>query len=94
MMWRWQTVKQADKLEVEFGEAITPELLRDALKKKHYEAVTIVHNETSTGVENPLADLCKVVQEVSPDTLILVDAVSSLGGVKIEMDKPGALISC
>ncbi len=91
---RWYDVavangKQADKLEVEMGEAITPELLRDALKKKHYEAVTIVHNETSTGVENPLKDLCKVVQEVSPDTLILVDAVSSLGGVKIEMDALG-----
>ena len=81
--------KNADKLEVEFGEAITPDLLRAALQKKHYEAVTIVHNETSTGVENPLADLCKVIQEVSPDTLILVDAVSSLGGVKIEMDKLG-----
>lgn len=91
---RWNDVavangKTADKIEVEFGEAITPDMLRDALKKKHYEAVTIVHNETSTGVENPLADLCKVVQEVSPDTLILVDAVSSLGGVKIEMDKLG-----
>ncbi|HOV06118.1 MAG TPA: alanine--glyoxylate aminotransferase family protein [Anaerolineaceae bacterium] len=91
---RWYDVavangKNADKLEVEFGEAITPDLLRAALQKKHYEAVTIVHNETSTGVENPLADLCKVIQEVSPDTLILVDAVSSLGGVKIEMDKLG-----
>lgn len=91
---RWHDVavangKQADKLEVELGEAITPELLRDALKKKHYEAVTIVHNETSTGVQNPLPELCKVVQEVSPDTLILVDAVSSLGGVKIEMDAWG-----
>jgi aspartate aminotransferase-like enzyme len=91
---RWYDVavangKQADKLEVEMGEAITPELLREALKQKHYEAVTIVHNETSTGVENPLKDLCQVVQEVSPDTLILVDAVSSLSGVKIEMDTLG-----
>jgi aspartate aminotransferase-like enzyme len=91
---RWHDVavangKTADKLEVDMGEAITPELLRDALKKKHYEAVTIVHNETSTGVENPLKDLVAVVNEVSPDTLILVDAVSSLSGVKIEMDKLG-----
>ena len=91
---RWHDVavsngKQADKLEVEFGEAITPELLREALKKKHYEAVSIVHNETSTGVQNPVEDLCKVVQEVSPDTLILVDAVSSLSGVKIDMDACG-----
>jgi predicted phosphoserine aminotransferase len=91
---RWYDVavangKQADKLEVDMGEAITPEMLRDALKKKHYEAVTIVHNETSTGVENPLAALVKVCQETSPETLILVDAVSSLGGVKIEFDALG-----
>jgi len=91
---RWNDVaiangKQADKIEVDYGEAITPDMLRDALKKKHYEAVTIVHNETSTGVENPVKELCKVVQEVSPDTLILVDAVSSLAGVKIEMDAWG-----
>ena len=91
---RWNDVavangKNADKLEVDFGEAITPDMLRDALKKKHYEAVTIVHNETSTGVENPVKELCAVVKETSPDTLILVDAVSSLGGVKIEMDALG-----
>jgi aspartate aminotransferase-like enzyme len=91
---RWYDVaiangKHADKLEVEMGEAITPDMLRDALKMKHYEAVTIVHNETSTGVENPLADLVKVCQQTSPDTLILVDAVSSLGGVKIEFDALG-----
>jgi len=81
--------KQADKIEVAWGQAITPELLADALKQKSYEAVTIVHNETSTGVENPIKDLAKVVHELSPDTLILVDAVSSLGGTKIEMDAWG-----
>jgi aspartate aminotransferase-like enzyme len=91
---RWNDVavsngKNADKLEVDFGEAITPDLLRDALKKKHYEAVTIVHNETSTGVQNPIEELCQVLHETSPDTLILVDAVSSLAGVKIDMDALG-----
>lgn len=91
---RWNKVaiangKQADKIEVPWGQAITPELLADALKKKSYEAVTIVHNETSTGVENPVKELAKVVHELSPDTLILVDAVSSLGGTKIEMDAWG-----
>jgi predicted phosphoserine aminotransferase len=61
-------------------------MLADALKKKHYEAVTIVHNETSTGAENPVEKLAEVVYQVSSDTLVLVDAVSSLGGVKIDMD--------
>jgi predicted phosphoserine aminotransferase len=81
--------KNADALVVPWGQAITPGLLSDALKKKNYEAVTIVHNETSTGVENPVKDLATVVHEISPETLILVDAVSSLGGTKIEMDAWG-----
>ncbi len=81
--------KQTDRLEAEWGKAIPPDQMRDALKKKHYEAITIVHNETSTGVENPVEELCKVLKEVSPDTIIMVDAVSSLGGVKIEMDAWG-----
>ncbi len=91
---RWYEVavtnsKQVDRLDAAWGDVIRPEMLADALKRKHYEAVTIVHNETSTGAENPLQALCEVVQQVSPDTLILVDAVSSLGGVKIEMDAWG-----
>jgi len=81
--------KQADKLEVTWGQAITPDLLADALKKKKYEAVTIVHNETSTGVMNPLKELAAVVHEVSPETLILVDAVSSFSGARIEVDAWG-----
>ncbi len=91
---RWYQVavnngKQADRLEVTWGEIITPDMLADALRVKSYEAVTIVHNETSTGVMNPLKELATVVHEVSPETLILVDAVSSLGGVKIETDAWG-----
>jgi aspartate aminotransferase-like enzyme len=81
--------KQADRLDEEWGKAIQPDKLRDALKKKHYESITIVHNETSTGVENPVKELCQILREVSPDTIIMVDAVSSLGGVKIEMDAWG-----
>lgn len=91
---RWSEVaatngKKVDLLEVEWGQAISPDVLADALKQKHYEAVTIVHNETSTGVMNPIKELAAVVHEVSPDTLILVDAVSSLGGARIEMDAWG-----
>ncbi len=91
---RWYQVaitngKQADRLEATWGEIIPPEKLAEALKKKHYEAVTIVHNETSTGAENPMKDLAAVVHEVSPETLILVDAVSSLGGARIETDAWG-----
>ena len=91
---RWYDVavsngKQADKVEAAWGEVIKPDQLAEALKQKHYEVVTIVHNETSTGAENPVKDLARVVHEVSPDTLILVDAVSSLSGTKIEFDAWG-----
>ncbi|HEX9090681.1 MAG TPA: alanine--glyoxylate aminotransferase family protein [Anaerolineales bacterium] len=88
---RWYDVsvangKQADKVEAPFGQAILPGMVEEALKKQKYELITIVHNETSTGVQNPVKEIAEVVHKVSPDTLIAVDAVSSLGGTKIEMD--------
>jgi aspartate aminotransferase-like enzyme len=91
---RWYKVaiangKQADKVEAPWGQPIMPDQVADALKKKHYEAITVVHNETSTGVESPIKAIAETVHKVSPDTLILVDAVSSLSGVKIEFDAWG-----
>jgi aspartate aminotransferase-like enzyme len=91
---RWYEValnngKTADKLEIPWDQPVTPEKVADALRKKPYEIITIVHNETSTGLENPVKEIAAAVHAVSPDTLICVDAVSSLGGVKIEMDAWG-----
>jgi predicted phosphoserine aminotransferase len=91
---RWFTVatangKQADKIEVPMGQAILPEMVEEALKKNSYELITVVHNETSTGVMNPVKEIAEVVHRVSPDTLIAVDAVSSLAGARIEMDAWG-----
>ena len=81
--------KDAHKLEAPWGQPIDPEAVRQALKGGDYEILTIVHNETSTGLMNPVREVAAVVQEVSPETLVCVDAVSSLGGVKIEMDAWG-----
>jgi predicted phosphoserine aminotransferase len=91
---RWFTVatangKQADKIEVPMGQAILPEMVEEALHKQSYELITVVHNETSTGVMNPVKEIAEVVHRVSPDTLIAVDAVSSLAGARIEMDAWG-----
>lgn len=91
---RWYKValangKQTDKLDAAWGQPITPDMVAEALQKKHYEAITVVHNETSTGVESPVKAIAEVVHKVSPDTLIMVDAVSSFGGVKIEFDAWG-----
>jgi len=81
--------KTADKVEVPWGQAVVPEMVAEALHKNHYEVITIVHNETSTGVQNPVKEIAAVVHELSPETMVCVDAVSSLGGAKIEMDAWG-----
>jgi aspartate aminotransferase-like enzyme len=88
---RWYEVavsngKEAEKLAFEWDTPASPERIADAVRKGGFEAVTIVHNETSTGMQNPVREIAEAVKAVSPDTLILVDAVSSLGGAKIEMD--------
>jgi aspartate aminotransferase-like enzyme len=80
--------KSADKIATTWGEAVDPEVVRAALKRKKYDAVTMVHNETSTGVMSPIADIAKVIREES-DAVIIVDAVSSLGGAPVETDAWG-----
>lgn len=80
------------KLSVEWGQAADPHDLRAALAAEPapgYRAVMLTHNETSTGVMNPIPALAAVIREVAPDTLILVDSVSGLGAVPFEMDAWG-----
>jgi len=91
---RWYEValsngKEVEKLEFAWDEPVNPERVAAAVKKGGHEAVTIVHNETSTGLQNPVKEVAEAVRAVAPETLILVDAVSSLGGAKIEMDSWG-----
>jgi aspartate aminotransferase-like enzyme len=90
---RWHSIsksvgKAADKVAFPWGEALDPETVRAALRRKKYEAVTLVHNETSTGVMSPIADVARVIREES-DAVILVDTVSSLGGAPVESDAWG-----
>ena len=78
------------KIEVEWGQAADPATLRAELERDPgYKAVLLTHNETSTGVMNPIRELAAVVREVAPDALILVDSVSALGAVPFEMDAWG-----
>jgi aspartate aminotransferase-like enzyme len=88
---RWHQMTAAngipcDKVEVEMGQAITPELVDEALSKGDYDAITIVMNETSTGLMNPVAEIAALIRDKYPDVLILVDAVSAMAGAKIEFD--------
>lgn len=71
------------------GQAITPELVDEALSQGDYDAITIVMNETSTGLMNPLEDIAALIHAKYPDVLIVVDAVSCMAGAKIEFDAWG-----
>ena len=75
------------KIEVDWGQAADTATLRGELERSPgYKGVLLTHNETSTGVMNPIRDLAAAIREVSPETLILVDSVSGLGAVPFEMD--------
>jgi aspartate aminotransferase-like enzyme len=81
---------EVTKIEVEWGQAAEPAVLRAALEADHdYHAVLLTHNETSTSVMNPIPELAAVVHELAPEALILVDSVSGLGAVPFEMDAWG-----
>ena len=80
--------KQVEKLEVPLGEPILPDLLDQKLSETpDVEAVSITHNETSMGLINPLEQLASVVKKHGK--LLFVDAVSSMGGTEIKVDKWG-----
>ncbi len=78
------------KIEVEWGQAADPAMLREHLQHdSSYRAVLLTHNETSTGVMNPIPELAAVIRDLAPEALILVDSVSGLGAVPFEMDAWG-----
>lgn len=90
---RWAEIsqlngKEIDVIEVEWGRAHTPEMVEDALKHGTYDAVCVVHNETSTGVTNPIKEIGAIVGEYE-DTLLLVDTVSGLLGAELRVDEWG-----
>ena len=78
----------ADLLEVPWGQPNTVEQLEQALGSGQYDLLTITHNETSTGLMNPLAELSAVWKRY-PEIVVCVDAVSSMGGTKIPVDEWG-----
>ncbi len=77
--------KDVDKLEYEWGKAVKPEDVREALEKDDYDAFTCVMNETSTGIRNPLEEIGEVMEDY-PDTFFIVDAISALGGDYIDIE--------
>jgi len=78
----------ADLFKSEPGSITTPSMVDRVLSLGKYDLVTITHNETSTGVMNPIEEISKALKRY-PDVIFCVDTVSSAGGVKIETDKLG-----
>jgi aspartate aminotransferase-like enzyme len=79
------TGRDVIRLDVQLGQTVEPDLLRDALKRSDVDAVTLVHSETSTGALAPLEQLAAVVREFD-DVMLLVDAVTSFGATPVETD--------
>jgi len=78
----------AEKIQVAWGAAISPAAVRAKLEEGGFDLVTLIHNETSTGVMNDLAGIAKVVKSF-PGVLFVVDSVSSFSAVPIQMDELG-----
>ncbi|GIV70940.1 alanine--glyoxylate aminotransferase family protein [Caldilinea sp.] len=95
---RWADValgcdKEVVRVDIPWNTAVKPEQAAEALERAlahgPVEAITVVHNETSTGVMSPIREIAAAVRSVSPETLVLVDAVSSFSGTRIETDAWG-----
>ena len=80
--------KEAEPLQVDWGKHIDHSALDEKLASGRFDTVTLIHNETSTGVMNPLPEICCTLAKY-PDVMLILDTVSSLGAVKIEMDALG-----
>jgi alanine-glyoxylate transaminase/serine-glyoxylate transaminase/serine-pyruvate transaminase len=75
------------RVDVEWGRIIEPDQVEAALKSKPAKVVAIVHAETSTGAWQPLEDIAQIVHRHG--ALFLVDTVTSLGGVPVDVDRLG-----
>jgi len=80
--------KEAEPLQVDWGKHIDHKAIDQKLATGKFDTVTLIHNETSTGVMNPLGEICCVLAKY-PGLALIVDTVSSFSAVKIDMDALG-----
>ena len=76
-------------IEYEWGKGVKVNDIDKALSSGEYDVFAMVHNETSTGVMSNLKEISDLLKSKYPDVVWLVDAVSSMAGIKIEVDKLG-----
>jgi alanine-glyoxylate transaminase / serine-glyoxylate transaminase / serine-pyruvate transaminase len=75
---------EVTRLDVEWGRAVDPSVVRRALDASRFDLVAVVHAETSTGVLNPVREIARLVRE--HDALTIVDAVTSLGAMPLSVE--------
>jgi len=78
--------REAEALQVYLGHHIDPSAQEEKLATGDFDAVTLIHSETSTGVMNSLAEICAVVRKY-PEVVLIVDTVSSFSAVPTPMDE-------
>jgi aspartate aminotransferase-like enzyme len=80
--------KEADAFRFDWGSPVTPEAVEKALSTGKYDSMTLIHNETSTGVMSPLPEIAAVMRKF-PEVMFIVDTVSSMSALKIPVDELG-----
>ena len=91
---KWASVikscgRNVDTLKVEWGTPVLAEMIDKKLATGKYAAVTLVYNETSTGLTNPVVEISKMIKEKYPDVLVFVDSVSAMVGLPLKFDEFG-----
>src|SRR3954465_11713030 len=80
--------KDAEALQVDWGSPIRAEAIDKKLATGEFDALTLIHNETSTGVMSPLADIAALKKKY-PDVMFIVDSVSSMTAVPLKFNELG-----
>ena len=91
---KWASVvkscgREVEELKVDWGKPTPPEMIDEKLSSGKYAAVTLVYNETSTGLTNPVYEISKMMKEKYPDVLVFVDSVSAMVALPLHFDELG-----
>jgi aspartate aminotransferase-like enzyme len=81
--------RNVEQLKVDWGKPILPEAIDEKLATGKYAAITLVHNETSTGLMNPVDEISRMCREEYPDVLVFVDSVSGMVALPLKFDELG-----
>jgi aspartate aminotransferase-like enzyme len=81
--------RKVEELKVDWGKPTLPETIDEKLSSGKYAAITLVYNETSTGLTNPVDKISEMMKNKYPDILVFVDAVSAMVGLPMHFDELG-----